>query len=327
MGSSFTSEQDTKGKIFKRIKVKPPPPSKDFRSPPNPPNPLKRLLIPSKSPKDPQSREKTSDPLKISRRLPIPSKDFRSPQNPPTNPLKRLLIPSKSPKDPQSPQKTSDPLKISRRLPIPSKDFRSPQNPPNPAAPSPSRPRIITSRRHPLFFLFGLPTRPTTHTPHNTRSRGVENCGAPDQNRRVATGLARAYGFWVLRSSRQAGAGSRGRVTIDGSPTPHQNSLAPQNSGAPAQRRATQPRPCARADTTRPATANYPPVRKECLSRGFPSSKEPPQQFHHTTMICTSNHHSISHYLACTDRPDGRRATRHLETRKPAATAATEETP
>ena len=167
MGSSFTSEQDTKGKIFKRIKVKPPhPPSKDFRSPPNPPNPLKRLLIPSKSPKDPQSREKTSDPLKISRRLPIPSKDFRSPQNPP-----------------------------------------------NPAAPSPSRPRIITSRRHPLFFLFGLPTRPTTHTPHNTRSRGVENCGAPDQNRRVATGLARAYGFWVLRSSRQAGAGSRGRVT------------------------------------------------------------------------------------------------------------------
>ena len=278
MGSSFTSEQDTKGKIFKRIKA--------------------RVL---------------------------PSKDFRSPPNPP-NPLKRLLIPSKSPKDPQSPQKTSDPLKISRRLSIPSKDFRSPQNPPNPAAPSPSRPRIITSRRHPLFFLFGLPTRPTTHTPHNTRSRGVENCGAPDQNRRVATGLARAYGFWVLRSSRQAGAGSRGRVTIDGSPTPHQNSLAPQNSGAPAQRRATQPRPCARADTTRPATANYPPVRKECLSRGFPS-KEPPQQFHHTTMICTSNHHSISYYLACTDRPDGRRATRHLETRKPAATAATEETP
>ena len=44
-------------------------------------------------------------------------------------------------------------------------------------------------------------------------------------------------------------------------------------------------------------------------------------------MICTSNHHSISYYLACTDRPDGRRATRHLENRKPAATAATEETP
>ena len=117
-----------------------------------------------------------------------------------------------------------------------------------------------------------------------------------------------------MRSSRQVGAGSRGRVTTDGSPAAHQNSVMSQNSGAPVQRRATQPRPCARADTTRPATANYPPVRKECLSRGFPS-KEPPQQFHHTTMICTSNHHSISYYLARTDRPDGRRVTRHLENR------------
>ena len=266
------SEQDTKGEIFKRIKVSPqrlPIPSESSKS-------LERLPIPSKSPKTPN-----------------PPKDFRSPQNPP---------------------KTPNPLKT---LPIPSKSS-------NPAAPS--RPRMITSRRrHPLFFFFGPPTRPTTHTPHNTRSRGVKNRGAPDQNHRFATGLARAYGFGVLRSSRQVGAGSRGRVTTDGSPTPHQNSLAPQNSGAPAQRRATQPRPCARADTTRPATANYPPVRKECLSRGFPS-KEPPQQFHHTT-ICTSHHHIIAYYLACTDRPDGRRATRHLENRKPAATAATEETP
>ena len=176
---------------------------------------------------------------------------------------------------------------------------------------APSRPRMITSRRHPLFFFFGPPTRPTTHTPHNTRSRGVKNRGAPDQNHRFATGLARAHGFWVLRSSRQVGAGSRGRVTTDGSPTSHPNSVVSQNSGAPVQRRATQPRPCARADTTRPATANYPPVRKECLSRGFPS-KEPPQQFHHIT-ICTSHHHIIVHYIARTDRPDGRRVTRHLE--------------
>ena len=161
------------------------------------------------------------------------------------------------------------------------------------------------------FFFFGPPTRPTTHTPHNTRSRGVNIRGAPDQNHRFATGLARAHGFRVLRSSRQVGAGSRGRVTTDGSPTPHQNSVVSQNSGAPVQRRATQPRPCARADTTRPATANYPPVRKERLSRGFPS-KEPPQQFHHTT-ICTSHHHIISYYIARTDRPDGRRVTRHLE--------------
>ena len=71
-----------KGKYSSESRSRPSP-SKDFRSPPNPPNPLKRLLIPSKSPKDPQSRQKTSDPLKISRRLPIPSKDFRSPQNPP----------------------------------------------------------------------------------------------------------------------------------------------------------------------------------------------------------------------------------------------------
>jgi len=146
---SRASEQDTKGEIFKRIKVLP---SKDFRSPPNPP----------KSPR------KTSDPLKSS-------------------------------KDPQSPQKTSDPLKILRRLPIPnplkpSKHFRSPQNPPNPAAPS--RPRMITSRRrNPLFFFFGPPTRPTTHTPHNTRSRGVKNRGAPDQNHRFATSEGRKQRF------------------------------------------------------------------------------------------------------------------------------------
>ena len=114
-----------------------------------------------------------------------------------------------------------------------------------------------------------------------------------------------------MRSSRQVGAGSRGRVTADDSPTSHHNSVVSQNSGAPAQRRATQRRPCARADTTRPATANYPPVRKERLSRGFPS-KEPPQQFHHTT-ICTSHHHIIAYYIARTDRPDGRRVTRHLE--------------
>ena len=95
--------------------------------------------------------------------------------------------------------------------------------------------------------------------------------------------------------------------------TSHQNSVVSQNSDAPVQRRATQPRPCARADTTRPATANYPPVRKERLSRGFPS-KEPPQQFHHTT-ICTSHHHIILYYIARTDRPDGRRVTRHLENR------------
>ena len=94
---------------------------------------------------------------------------------------------------------------------------------------APSRPRMITSRRHPLFFFFGPPTRPATYTPHNTRSRGVKNRGAPEHNRRFATGLAQAHGLGVLRSSRQVGAGSRGSVTTDGSPTPHQNSVAPQN--------------------------------------------------------------------------------------------------
>ena len=100
-------------------------------------------------------------------------------------------------------------------------------------------------------------------------------------------------------------------VTTDGSPTPHQGSVASQNASVPVQRRATQPRPCAPTDTTRPATANYPPVRKECLSRGFPS-KEPPQQFHHIT-ICTSHHHTTAYHIARTNRPDGRRVTRHLE--------------
>ena len=61
---------------------------------------------------------------------------------------------------------------------------------------APSRPRMITSRRHPPLLFFGPPTRPTTHTPHNTRSRGITNRGAPDQNRRFATGLARAHVFW-----------------------------------------------------------------------------------------------------------------------------------
>ena len=147
----------------------------------------------------------------------------------------------------------------------------------------------------PSFLFFGPPTRPTTQTPHNTQqSRGAQDRGTPGQMRagaRTARHQARAHFAWVLRSSRQVGAGSRGRVTTDGSPASHQNSVMSQNSGAPVQRRATQPRPCARADTTRPATANYPPVRKECLSRGFPS-KEPSQQFHHIT-ICTSSHHHI----------------------------------
>jgi len=127
----------------------------------------------------------------------------------------------------------------------------------------------------PSFRFFGPPTRPTTQTPHNTQqSRGVQDRGTPGQmnaGARTARHQARAHFAWVLRSSRQVGAGSRGRVTTDGSPAPHQNSVMSQNSGAPVQRRATQPRPCARADTTRPATANYPPVCRECNKTFIPS--------------------------------------------------------
>ena len=137
---------------------------------------------------------------------------------------------------------------------------------------------------------------PYNTTPHNTRSRGVKNRGAPDQNHRFATGLARAHGFWVLRSSRQVGAGSRGRVTTDGSPSSHQNSAVSQNSGAPAQRRATQPRPCARADTTRPATANSPPVCRECNTAFIPS-----RYSHYTITYYIRLHHYILHSHAPTD--------------------------
>ena len=148
----------------------------------------------------------------------------------------------------------------------------------------------------PPLLLFGPPTHPTTQTPHNTRSRGVKNRGAPDQNHRFATGLARAHGFWVLRSSRQVGAGSRGRVTTDGSPSSHQNSAVSQNSGAPAQRRATQPRPCARADTTRPATANSPPVCRECNTAFIPS-----RYSHYIITYYIRLHHYILHSHAPTD--------------------------
>ena len=114
-----------------------------------------------------------------------------------------------------------------------------------------------------------------TDAPHNTQqSRGGQDRGTPGQMRagaRTAIRQARAHFAWVLRSSRQVGAGSRGRATTDGSPAPHQNSVMSQNSGAPVQRRATQPRPCARADTTRPATANHPPVCRECNTTLIPS--------------------------------------------------------
>ena len=71
------------------------------------------------------------------------------------------------------------------------------------------------------------------------------------------------------------------------------------NSGAPVQRRATQPRPCARADTTRPATANYPPGLQRVQ-----------HDFHPITM-CISHHHIITYYIARTDRADGCSVTRH----------------
>ena len=69
----------------------------------------------------------------------------------------------------------------------------------------------------PLFPFFGPPTRPTTQTPHNTQqSRGGQDRGTPGQMKagaRAARHQARAHFAWVLRSSRQVGAGSRGRVT------------------------------------------------------------------------------------------------------------------
>ena len=149
---------------------------------------------------------------------------------------------------------------------------------------------MATSRRHPLFLFFGPPTRPTTQTPHNTQqSRGGQDRGTPGQmnaGARTARHQARAHFAWVLRSSRQVGAGSRGRVTTDGSPAPHQNSAMSQNSGAPVQRRATQPRPCARADTTRPATANYPPVCRECNTTFIPSRCA----YHITTSLHITSH-------------------------------------
>ena len=92
---------------------------------------------------------------------------------------------------------------------------------------APSRQRMITSRRHPHFFLFRTSHPPcnidaTQHAMHPGESRFAV---LRNKNCRFATGLARAHGFWVLRSSRQAGAGSRGLVTTDGSPTPHHNSV------------------------------------------------------------------------------------------------------
>ena len=141
---------------------------------------------------------------------------------------------------------------------------------------------------------------PYTTTPHNTRSRGGQESRysglkSPVRDR---PGSGTRF-FWVLRSSRQVGAGSRGRVTTDGSPSSHQNSAVSQNAGAPAQRRATQPRPCARADITRPATANSPPVCRECNTRS---------SFHHDMHI-TSLHITFAYiitYYIRTHRPTRR---------------------
>ena len=159
------------------------------------------------------------------------------------------------------------------------------------AVAAPSRPRMATSRRHPPFLFFGPPIRPTTQTPRNTQQpRGLQDRGTPGQMKagaRTASDQVRVHFAWVLRSSRQVGAGSRGRATTDGSPAPNHNYVMTQNFGAPAQRRAMQPRPCARAATTRPATANYPPVRRECKTAFIPS-----RYAHHTT---TSPHHYILH--------------------------------
>ena len=152
------------------------------------------------------------------------------------------------------------------------------------------------------FFRTSHPPN-NTDAPHNTQqSREAQDRGTPGQmnaGARTAIRQARAHFAWVLRSSRQVGAGSRGRVTTDGSPAPHQKSVMSQNSGAPVQCRATQPRPCARADTTRPATANYPPG----LQRA--------QHDVHPITVCTSHHHIITYYIARTDRADGCSVTRH----------------
>ena len=60
-----------------------------------------------------------------------------------------------------------------------------------------------------------------------------------------------------------------------------------------------------------------PSLQKDRRSTFIPSRKA-----HHITTPL-----NITYVIARIDRPDGRRATRHLENRKPAATAATEETP
>ena len=123
----------------------------------------------------------------------------------------------------------------------------------------------------PPFLLFR-----TSHPPYNTHAtqhaipRGRElRCSGPKSPGRDRPGSGiRFLGFAQLTTSRSRLARTRHHRR---SPASHQNSVMSQNSGAPVQRRATQPRPCARADTTRPATANYPPVCRECNTTFIPS--------------------------------------------------------
>ena len=85
------------------------------------------------------------------------------------------------------------------------------------AAAAPSRPRMATSRRRPLFlFLFGPPTRPTTQTPHNTqqpRGGARSRYSGPNESRSAdgqtpGTGTLR-MGFAQLTTSRSRLARTR----------------------------------------------------------------------------------------------------------------------
>ena len=162
------------------------------------------------------------------------------------------------------------------------------------------------SRRHPLFFFSDLPPalqhiRHTTRDPGGSRTAVLRNKTAGSRPAWLGYMV-----FWVLHSSRQVGAGSRGRTaTTDGIPTPHQNSVVSQNSGAPVQRRATQPRPCP-VCPSRHHKAGYsqlsPGSQRTPLSR-LPFKRTATTISSHHDMHITSPNHCILH---CTHRPTRR---------------------
>ena len=174
------------------------------------------------------------------------------------------------------------------------------------AVAAPSRPWMATSRRHPLFLLFGPPTRPTTQTPHNTQqSRGVHYRGAPGQNcwnadgQTLGTGTLR-MGFAQLTTSRSRLARTRHH---------RRQSSVTSEFGDITEFRCPGPTP---SDAASPVC----PSRHHAAGYGQlpPGLQRVQHDFHPITMMCTSHHHIITYYIARTDRADGCSVTRHWKT-------------